>query len=310
MNWSEMRGFNYQPSYSAQLQYTWTSFDAAVWQREVPWSLRFGANTLRVWLDWSAWLVLGDALLDRVAAALAILDRHGLKTMPVLFNRWVDGNYPAGGISDNDLRASGWGLEKFDAYVDALVARFGADPRIVLWDLCNEPLGAWWNSADILFREHVWLANVADRMRRQSRIPITIGAMSYDFVLQTAALCDVLSFHPYPHAIGEMEKLCVDHLALARRCGKPLICTETCCGSFDDHERGRLAQDNIATLQRHGIGWVAWQLCEGQFISGNRRRVDSNSIRPNEGYMPFVLADGTTRPGHEWLEVAHSRAQR
>jgi len=99
-----------------------------------------------------------------------------------------------------------------------------------------------------------------------------------------------------------MDKPCRDHLEIAEAFGKPLICTETCCGSFDDQERGALAKDNIETLERHKIGWVAWVLCEGKFISTNRACVDSNAVRPNEGYMPFILKDGKTRPGHEWLE--------
>lgn len=299
MDWQAMRGFNYQPSYGATLAGIWMDFDRSVWQREVGWARRFGSNTLRIWLDWSTFLHMGDALMDRFGEALEVLDSHGQKAMPVLFNRWVDWRYPAGGISDNDLMCSGWGFEKFDAYVEAIGRRFGDDSRIVLWDICNEPANSV-ISADLRHREQVWLTTMTGLLKRHTAIPVTIGAMNYDFVQQTAGLGDVLSFHPYT---GPIEKLCLDHLAIARRFGKPLVCTETCCGSFDDQERGRLAQDYIRGLERHQIGWIAWQLCEGRFVSGNRGRVDSNSVRPNEGYMPFVLADGTTRPGHEWLEV-------
>lgn len=299
--WQELRGFNYQPSYAATLLHLWTHFDPAVWERETGWATRFGANVLRLWLDWHAYLTLGEAMLDRLDQALDILDRRGMRAMPVLFNRWVDDRYPAGGIADQDLRCWGWALDKFDAYVLTLARRFGADRRIAIWDVCNEPLGPW-GDPGLWFKEHVWLSNAADQLRRHSAIPITIGSMTYDWVSQTAALVDVISFHPYPRQIGEMDKLCADHLAIAARFGKPLICTETCCGSLDDQERGALARDGIQSLERHGIGWIAWQLCEGAFVTGSREKTDSNAVRPNEGYMPFVLADGTTRPGHEWLE--------
>lgn len=299
---SEIRGFNYQPSYSPHLQFTWTHFEADCWKREVPYALRFGANMLRVWLDWSAYLAIGDTMVARLEEALSILAGHGLKMMPVLFNRWIDPRFPAGGISDQDLRCSGWGFEKFDPYVDALARNFGDDPRIGIWDVCNEPLGLGWGSQDLFFREHVWLSNVADRLRRQTTQPVTIGGMNHDYCQQLAGLVDIISFHPYPHEVGEMEKVCVDHLAIAERFGKPLLCTETCCGSLDDHERGRLARDCIETLEKHRIGWLAWHLVEGRFVTGSRERTDSNAVRLGEGYMPFVLADGTTRPGHEWLE--------
>jgi len=302
-DWSTMRGFNYQPSYAARLEYAWSAFDLAVWDRETSWAKRFGSNTLRIWLDWGAFLAMGDRLFDVFDQALASLDRNGLKAMPVLFNRWIDPNFPAGAVSDNDLRTSGWGMEKFDPYVDGVLKRFGADQRIRLWDLCNEPQGTGWNAGDILHKEHIWLSNVAAAVRRHSNIPLTIGTMTGDNVNMCASLVDVISFHPYPQKVGEMEKMCVDHLAIARRFGKPLICTETCCGSFDDHERGQHARENLQTLDRHKIGWVAWLLCEGRFVSGSRERVDSNSMHPWQGYMPWVLKDGTTRPGHEWLET-------
>ncbi len=300
MDYSNIRGFNYQPSYASTLSYIWTNFDINVWEREVPWSLRFGSNMLRIWLDWQTYIAMGDALLDRLDQALGVLDKNGLKMMPVLFNRWVDAKYAAGGISDNDLMISGWGFEKFDSYLDAVGRRFGDDSRIGIWDICNEPSNIC--APENRYREHVWLATETALLKRHTKIPVTIGAMGYDFVLQTAALGDVISFHPYTRHVGEIEKLCLDHLAIARRFDKPLICTETCCGSFDDQERGRLAKDNIDTLERHQIGWIAWQLCEGKFVTANRQFTDDNAVRPGEGYMPFVLADGTTRPGHEGME--------
>lgn len=298
--WSSLKGFNYQPGYSAHLQVTWTDFDPAVWEREVPWSLRFGTNTLRVWLDWSAYLVLGDKLMDHIDRALSILDRNGIQMMPVLFNRWTDARYPAGGVADNDLTNGGLAFEKFYHYIDDLMVHFADDRRIVCWDLCNEPQAPR-PMVDIAYQELRWLSVVADRVRRQSDIPITIGSTVTDNVALFAPLVDVISFHPYPRRAEEMDDLCQQHIAIAHTYDRPLICTETCVGSLDDQERGELARETIETLEEYDIGWLAWQLVAGPFVSGNRQRVDSNSIRPNEGYMPFVLEDGSTRPGHEWL---------
>ena len=296
---SQIRGFNYQPSYSAHLQFTWTNFDRECWEREVPYALRFGSNTLRVWLDWSAYLCHETKMLDAVESALDILHRNNLKMMPVLFNRWHDPKYPAGGVSSENLLLGPKGSEAFRPYVEAVVNRFGRDERISIWDLCNEPQAPFCAVAQ---QETEWLAQVAAWMRAGTEVPLTIGTMSNENVRNYAPLVDIISFHPYPHAIGEMEDICQSHLALAREFGKPLICTETCCGSFDDAERGALARDNIETLERHGIGWQAWQLMSGRFVSGSRERTDSNAVREGEGYMPFVLPDGSTRPHHEWLE--------
>ncbi|MHB9024238.1 MAG: cellulase family glycosylhydrolase [Armatimonadota bacterium] len=304
LDYSKIRGFNYQPGYAGSLAELWISFDPAYWEREVPWALRFDANMLRVWLDWHAYIAIGDRLLDELDTALAILAKHGLRMMPVLFNRWNDNTYPMGMVTDHDLLQSNFAFDKFIPYVDALGKRFGNDERIAIWDLCNEP-GAPWHNAEMNLRESAWLSRVADRLRRHTVIPLTIGTMSNDNVRLYAPLVDVISFHPYP-GFGEMEKSCKDHLEIAAGYGKPLICTETCKGSLDDQERGTLARENIETLEAYGIGWLAWQLCATRFITGARERTDSNAVRPGEGYMPFVLADGTTRPGHEWLEARAS----
>jgi hypothetical protein len=302
VDYSRLRGFNYQPSYSSHLQYTWTNFDEEAWRREVPYALRFGSNMLRIWLDWSAYLAVGEQMLDNVEHALTILDASGLKMMPVLFNRWWDARYPAGGVSPDDLlRPPIYDLRKFAPYVDGLMDRFAQDERVAMWDLCNEP-DAPYARPEVNFVESVWLAWAADRVRGKSAIPITIGTATYDFVRVYAALADVISFHPYAKNTAEMDKMCDDHLAMAAEFGKPLICTETCIGSLDDQERGQIAKECIESLEAHGIGWIAWQMCEGRFVTGSRERTDSNAIRPGEGYMPFVLSDGTTRPGHEWLE--------
>lgn len=301
-DYSHIRGFNYQPSYAATLQAQWLYFDRAVWEREVAWSKRFATNTLRIWLDWHAFIQMGDELLNRLDQALDVLAKNNIKAMVVQFNRWVDWKFPAGGISDNDLWHSDWAFSKFLPYVDRLAARFGQDERIIMWDICNEPSQCSPPSEVMPLREQVWLTTMCDMLRKRSAILITIGTMTGDFVKRLAGVVDVLSFHPYPHTISEMEICCQEHLSIAKAFRKPLICTETCCGSFNDHERGALAKGTLQTLEQNKIGWIAWMLCEGKIISGNRERVDDNAMRPAEGYMAFILKDGRTRDGHEWLE--------
>jgi len=299
-SWAKLRGFNYQPGYSAQLQYTWTHFDSTYWEREVPWALRFGTNTLRVWLDWGAYLAIGDTLYEHLDRALIVLDRAGIRMVPVLFNRWTDPRFPAGGIADQDLRSGLPAFAKFFPYVDGLLERFGDDSRIALWDLCNEPQAPG-PTPEVALHEVRWLATLAERVRRRSTIPVTIGTMVGDNVATFAPLVDVISFHPYPKTADGMEPLCREHLALAEQFGKPLLCTETCVGSLDDHERGTMAQAHLEMLEQYDIGWLAWQLVTGPFVTGSRNRTDSNAVRPGEGYMPFLLENGATRPGHEWL---------
>ena len=300
INYGKIRGFNYQPSYGGTLQYIWTGFDRKVWEREVPWCKRFGANMLRIWLDWQAYLAVGDTFLDSVAQALDVLGKHDLQMMPVLFNRWNDPRYPHGGVGDRDLTTGD--VSKFWPYIDALMKRFGSDPRVAIWDLCNEPQAPWNRFGEVNDAEARWLKAAIERTRAATKKPITVGTMGGDNVERFSDLVDVISFHPYTDRIGHMDDLCDTHVKLAAKYGKPLICTEACRGSFDDQERGRQVRDDVEALERHHIGWLLWQLCESRFVTGNRERTDDNALHPGQGYMPFVLSDGTTRPGHEWLE--------
>ena len=301
INYSGIRGFNYQPSYAGSLQMIWTHFDRDVWKREVAWSRRFGTNMLRVWLDWHAWVAISDNIFEVLERALDVLASNDIRMMPVLFNRWNNVALPMGMVADRDIATGGYGFEKFEPYVQGLMNRFGNDDRVAVWDLCNEPQAPRLR-ADLNFREILWLSRVADWIRQSSDKTITVSTGTNDNVRVYAPLADVISFHPYTMEKGEMEEQCVNHEAIDAGYGKPLICTEACKGSFDDHERGRQARDDLETLNRHGIGWLLWHLVEGRFITASRERTDSNSLHPGQGYMPFILQDGTTRPGHEWLE--------
>lgn len=300
LDYSQIRGFNYQPSYGGTLQYIWTGFDRAVWEREVPWSKRFGSNMLRVWLDWQAYFAIGDKMFDALDQALDVLAKNELRMMPVLFNRWNDARCPHGGVGDRDLILANF--DKFWPYVDALMGRFGNDARVAIWDVCNEPQAPWNRFPEVNDVETKWLETAVSRMRSATKTPITVGTMGRENVERFAPFVDVISFHPYTNKAGDMEESCKVHEPIAAKFGKPLICTEACRGSFDDQERGRQARDDVETLEHHGIGWLLWQLCEGRFVTGNKERTDDNALHPGQGYMPFVLADATTRPGHEWLE--------
>ena len=295
-----IRGFNYQPGYAGSLQMVWTAFDREVWEREIAWSKRFRTNMLRVWLDWHAWIAIGDKLFDHLETALAIAEKNGIRLMPVLFNRWNDCRLPMGMVCERDLQGN-YGFSAFRPYVEGLMRRFGTDPRVAIWDLCNEPQAPGM-AAEQNFREAVWLSHIAQWVRENSDRPITIGTMTNDFVRIYAPLVDVISFHPYTVKPDEMDQFCSDHLAIAADYRKPLLCTECCKGSFDDRERGEQARRDVESMQRHRVGWLLWQLVESRFITGSKERADGNSMHPNQGYMPFILKDGTTRPGHEWLE--------
>ena len=110
----------------------------------------------------------------------------------------------------------------------------------------------------------------------------------------------MISFHPYAEYWDEGFLQFTDaYIDVANRLEKPLLCTETCQGSLNDQVRGEIVRQTLDALESRSIGWLAWHLCEGKVVTGDRSRPDGN-CRPGEaGYMPFLLADGSIRPHHE-----------
>lgn len=302
INYSAIRGFNYLPSYASNLQLLWTHYDDAVWDREVGWSKRFGSNMLRLWLDWHAYIAMEDEFFEVLDSALAELAKHNIQAMLVLFNRWHNSRWPMGGVGDRDLIKGAYEFSQFAPYVQGLLQRFGSDERVAIWDLCNEPQAPHLET-QINFLEYLWLARVANWVRQDSDIPITIGTEMGDNVRIFAPLVDVISIHPYTRVRGDIEQVCADHVAMAADFGKPLICTETGTGSFDDVERGEHVRLDVETFRRYEIGWLLCHLMEGRFTTASQARADHNALHPGQGLLPFMLKDGRTRPGHEWLEV-------
>lgn len=57
--------------------------------------------------------------------------------MPVLFNRWVDTDYPVGELDLTTVMMPLSGANR--EYLRSFLGEFRNDSRILMWDLCNEP---------------------------------------------------------------------------------------------------------------------------------------------------------------------------
>ena len=149
-------GCNYLPSTAVNQLEMWqaATFDADTIDRELGYAEDLGFTSVRVFLHDLAWKEDPAGFLDRCDAFLAIADRHGLGTMFVFFDScWHP--LPRSGPQPAPLphvHNSGWvqspGIEVLrdpDAhphlreYVTGVVRRFADDPRVVVWDVWNEP---------------------------------------------------------------------------------------------------------------------------------------------------------------------------
>ena len=291
---SYLRGFNYTPSYAYNYFEEWPNFEPSIWEKEVPYAKRFGANHLRIWMERDPWQADPNLFLKNVDTALNILGRNGIKMMPTLFNSWHGLDWEMGGTYLLHVADGNW--KRFEPYIESFVGYFKDDPRIVIWDLANEP--PVWNRE----RDKPWinfLAHVYEKIKEIGvNQPITIGTMSRDNIRILEPCSDVLCCHMYSYTQENIDAACDNAVQIALEYNKPLICNECCTGSFNDQERAEIARMSVDALEKRGIGWTAWHLMSGQIVTGSRERTDRNGIR-GEGYMPFIMPDGSTRPGHE-----------
>ena len=306
---SEVRGFNFHPSYSYGSLEDWLLFDEAVWRRELTnGKEKFPKmNTIRIWLSWNAFCRLGDRFVENIRCVVNICKDLGLYVIPCLFNRWHDTMVNCDSIYIDHFLPNGSWLHKFgnlfEDYIDALCDAFGEEERILVWDLCNEPLaynGDFPMMETVKEHELAWLGRVAARMRANAVTqPLGIGTTGRESMEVFDEFCDVYLTHLYYMGgdIDHFEKKVAQYVEEAKRNGKPLITSECCWGSLDDKHRAELIKDALTVFAKYGIGFVAHAL---QYCGcADLHDPCDGRVSPEIGNLCFIRKDGTMRPYHE-----------
>ncbi len=286
-------GFNYLPSSAVNFLEMWrgATFDADLIDRELGWAAAIGFNAVRTNLHYLDWVFDRDGLMQRVDRFLDIASRHGIATMLCLFDdcefsgtapQWGPQPDPLPGVHNS--RAIGspgralvadrgeWPFLR--GYVHDFLTRFGQDPRVVVWDLYNEPgnraifsTGATQGlhgdelepaSMDLMRASFAWAREVAPSQ------PLTvalwrIGAIGSDpfphpIDKEALALSDVVSFHAYC-PLPQMRYLS-DALEAS---GRPLFCTEWMARTIDSR-----IGEQLPYFRERNIGAFQWGLVKGR----------------------------------------------
>jgi len=279
-------GCNFTPSSAGNQLEMWQadSFDAATINRELGWAASLGMNVVRVYLHNLLFEAEGEAFLDRVEQFLDIAHNHDIRLLPVLF----DGVWhprPQLGVQPEPkprrhnsiwLQAPGSRIlhdreswPQLRPYVDAWLSRFAADPRVLAWDLVNEP-----DQVDALT-----LANDSRPAKAEAATgllnclfdwaravnpsqPLTAGLWEYDSQHQPLdnainrvmlARSDFISFHCYePRA----ELLAVIEALAAYQ--RPLLCTEWLARTAGS------TMDLLEVFAQQAVGAINWGLVDGR----------------------------------------------
>lgn len=285
-------GANFLPSTAINQLEMWQadSFDLATIDRELGWAARqLGMNTMRVFLHDIPWTTDADAFYQRIDRYLATADKHGIRTMFVLFDG-VWHPYPKAGRQPDPkpgVHNSGWVQSPGRAilqdparhatlkpYVQGILRRYKDDRRVLAWDLFNEPDNPNRSSygeagtrqeldppaktaraSELLEKTFAWA-----REANPSQ-PLTVGVWAGDYLTQPSPfhkLCldhsDVISFHTYdplPRARELTEGL--------KQLGRPLLCTE-----YMSRGNRSTFDDILPLFKQHRVAAYNWGLVDGR----------------------------------------------
>jgi hypothetical protein len=300
---SHINGFNYQPSWGHNGLTVWgEKFDAKKYREELAAGKKYFPkfNAVRVWLSWSAYRANPEPCIRNFQQAIDICGELDLLVVPVIFNRWISTllwEYVENREEAADFDAT------FGPFIKSLVVPMKGDLRILAWDLCNEPLG----DRTTLEIETLWLSKVREAVKQcDPAALVCIGTMpGVEHLTRTGHLQDILTPHLYvplydfpPKTIpakledNRVPVSCIaESFELAKKLGKPMMSTECCWGAEDHAERAGIVRINLQALKQYKIGFFPHAL----YTSGV---ADLHKYKDGL-YMPFILEDGSLRPGHD-----------
>ena len=265
-------GANFNPSTAINQLEMWQAdtFDPETIDRELGYAEGIGFNTMRVYLHSLAYKADPEGFKNRMETYLQIADKHGIKTMFVIFDD-VWGKTPKIGKQPDPkpgIHNSGWvqdpgdpnskDVSKFpelEVYVKDIINTFKNDERVLMWDLYNEPgnSGKFSTSVPLLEKVFSWAREVNPSQ------PLTVGiwkwVKKFQEVNEIQALnSDVITYHHY----GEPE----DHLKiinLLKTHGRPMICTE-----YMARTRNSRFSNILPLLKDENVGAINWGLVAGK----------------------------------------------
>jgi len=287
-------GFNFLPSSAVNFLEMWhvDTFDKSTITRELGWAAELGFNAFRINLHYLVWLHDRDGLIDRLDWIMGVADQLGISTVPCLFDDCGFGGAepvygpqpdPVPGVHNSRAVASPGRallLEKdewsgFECYIRDIIAQFRDDPRVLFWDLYNEPGNRMVFDASgfRIYEPDMTAASLAllrlsfEWARAETPTqPITVAAWTtpkpgssddpYQTEIDRIALeaSDIITFHAYWDT-AHVARF-IDHL---RTLDRPMLCTEWMARAV-----GSLIEDQLGLFHGEKVGCFQWGLVKGR----------------------------------------------
>jgi hypothetical protein len=261
------------------------TFDPHQIDRELGWAESLGMNTMRVFLHDLIWQQNAKGYQQRIDAFLKIASKHHIKPIFVLFDSCWD-PFPKLGAQHEPrpgVHNSGWvqspgakslqdpaDHSRLEAYVKFTFAAFGKDPRILAWDMWNEPdnlnVGSYGRMdvpekvkivQELLPKVFLWARS------KHPVQPLTSGIWQGDWSTDKGLTpiekiqideSDIISFHNYS-APADFEK----RVEWLKRYNRPIFCTE-----YMARPNGSTFEGILPIAKKYKVAAINWGLVAGK----------------------------------------------
>ncbi len=279
-------GANYIPASAINELEMWQAetFDPAQIDKELGWAESLGMNTMRVFLHDLLWQQDPKGFQQRIDQFLTIAAKHHIRPVLVLFDSCWD-PLPKLGTQRAPMQGvhnSGWvqspgakALEdasqvpRLKSYVVGVVGAFANDPRILAWDVWNEPGGFQYgyyeqqepkNKVQIVLgllpQAFAWARSANPTQ------PLTSGLWEGDWPksgptpMEAIQLqnSDIITFHNYSWPENFESRV-----VWLEKQHRPIICTE-----YMARSAGSTFDGVLPIAKKHHVGAINWGLVIGK----------------------------------------------
>jgi hypothetical protein len=280
-------GANFVPSDAVNELEMWqaATFNPTEIDREFGWAEGTGMNTMRVFLHNLLWEQDPAGFKQRMDQFLAIASKHHIRPMFVLFDSCWDPDPklgpqhpPVPGVHNSGwVQAPGRAIladpeqyPRLKAYVQGVVGAFADDPRILAWDVWNEPdndNATSYGRVELSNKRDLILAVLPQAFAWARSVhptqPLTSGVWAGDWssldkmspvARAQIEQSDIITFHNYEWPEGFESK--IHDLEQFHR---PLICTE-----YMARGAGSTFDTILPLAKKYQVGAISWGLVKGR----------------------------------------------
>ncbi len=312
-------GSNYIPSTAINELEMWQTdtFDPLRIDKELGWAEALGLNTMRVFLHDLLWQQDPEGFKRRINTFLKIAAKHHIRPLFVLFDSCWDPNPHLGKQHEPrpGVHNSGWvqspgaralqdpsQYPRLEAYVKGVVGAFAKDPRLLGWDVWNEPDNTNQGSygelepknkvelvLELLPKVFDWARSVHPMQPLTSGVwkgdwssPSKLGPMEKIQLEQS----DVISFHNYDRP-EEFEK----RVRWLMQYNRPLLCTE-----YMARGNGSTFQGVLPIAKKYHVAAINWGLVAGKtqtYLPWDSWQHPYTEREPSVWFHEIFRTDGT-----------------